>query len=595
MEFDFSGYATKNDLRCSDGRIIRRDAFKENDGMKVPLVWQHMYDEPANILGHAYLENREDGVYAYAKLNQTAQAVNAKELIQHGDITALSIYANKLIQKGDEVLHGVIREVSLVLTGANPEAFIDNVVMAHGDGSIDVSANEAIIYTGLDFQLSDESSVEHADEEKEEPQVAETYEEIWDSMTDEQKDLVAAMLEQAILNVGDEEEEEEAPVEHSEELPTVEETEEETEEIQHKDEGENIEMKKNIFENDVPPVVEQSLSHSDIRQIFDTANRTGSLKEAFLAHAATYGIEDVDKLFPEAKLVDGMPALISRDMEWVDEVMKGIKHSPFARIKSTAIDITEEEARAKGYSVKGEIKYEEVIKALKRTTTPTTVYKKQKLDRDDILDITDLDVVAWIKREMRMMLEEELARAYLIGDGRDVVSDDKIDETSIRPIYTDNVLYSHRVEIDNDDILDAIDDIIRARKHYKGSGRPVLFTTEDFLTEMLLAKDELNRYIYTNEVDLATKLRVSKIVEVPVMTGVERNDGNKDLDLVGIIVNLKDYVVGADRGGQLAMFDDFDIDYNQYKYLIETRCSGALVIPKSALVLEMEQGGDLNP
>ena len=595
MEFDFSGYATKNDLRCSDGRIIRRDAFKENDGMKVPLVWQHMYDEPANILGHAYLENREDGVYAYAKLNQTAQAVNAKELIQHGDITALSIYANKLIQKGDEVLHGVIREVSLVLTGANPEAFIDNVVMAHGDGSIDVSANEAIIYTGLDFQLSDESSVEHADEEKEEPQVAETYEEIWDSMTDEQKDLVAAMLEQAILNVGDEEEEEEAPVEHSEELPTVEETEEETEEIQHKDEGENIEMKKNIFENDVPPVVEQSLSHSDIRQIFDTANRTGSLKEAFLAHAATYGIEDVDKLFPEAKLVDGMPALISRDMEWVDEVMKGIKHSPFARIKSTAIDITEEEDRAKGYSVKGANKYEEVIKALKPTTTPTTVYKKQKLDRDDILDITDLDVVAWIKREMRMMLEEELARAYLIGDGRDVVSDDKIDETSIRPIYTDNVLYSHRVEIDNDDILDAIDDIIRARKHYKGSGRPVLFTTEDFLTEMLLAKDELNRYIYTNEVDLATKLRVSKIVEVPVMTGVERNDGNKDLDLVGIIVNLKDYVVGADRGGQLAMFDDFDIDYNQYKYLIETRCSGALVIPKSALVLEMEQGGDLNP
>lgn len=595
MEFDFSGYATKNDLRCSDGRIIRRDAFKENDGMKVPLVWQHMYDEPANILGHAYLENREDGVYAYAKLNQTAQAVNAKELIQHGDITALSIYANKLIQKGDEVLHGVIREVSLVLTGANPEAFIDNVVMAHGDGSIDVSANEAIIYTGLDFQLSDESSVEHADEEKEEPQVAETYEEIWDSMTDEQKDLVAAMLEQAILNVGDEEEEEEAPVEHSEELPTVEETEEETEEIQHKDEGENIEMKKNIFENDVPPVVEQSLSHSDVRQIFDTANRTGSLKEAFLAHAATYGIEDVDKLFPEAKLVDGMPALISRDMEWVDEVMKGIKHSPFARIKSTAIDITEEEARAKGYSVKGEIKYEEVIKALKRTTTPTTVYKKQKLDRDDILDITDLDVVAWIKREMRMMLEEELARAYLIGDGRDVVSDDKIDETSVRPIYTDNVLYSHKVEIDNDNILDAIDDIIRARKHYKGSGRPVLFTTEDFLTEMLLAKDELNRYIYTNEVDLATKLRVSKIVEVPVMTGVERNDGNKDLDLVGIIVNLKDYVVGADRGGQLAMFDDFDIDYNQYKYLIETRCSGALVIPKSALVLEMEQGGDLNP
>lgn len=595
MEFDFSGYATKNDLRCSDGRIIRRDAFKENDGMKVPLVWQHMYDEPANILGHAHLENREDGVYAYAKLNQTAQAINAKELIQHGDITALSIYANKLIQKGDEVLHGVIREVSLVLTGANPEAFIDNVVMAHGDGSIDVSANEAIIYTGLDFQLSDESSVEHADEEKEEPQVAETYEEIWDSMTDEQKDLVAAMLEQAILNVGDEEEEEEAPVEHSEELPTVEETEEETEEIQHKDEGENIEMKKNIFENDVPPVVEQSLSHSDVRQIFDTANRTGSLKEAFLAHAATYGIEDVDKLFPEAKLVDGMPALISRDMEWVDEVMKGIKHSPFARIKSTAIDITEEEARAKGYSVKGEIKYEEVIKALKRTTTPTTVYKKQKLDRDDILDITDLDVVAWIKREMRMMLEEELARAYLIGDGRDVVSDDKIDEASIRPIYTDNVLYSHKVEIDNDDILDAIDDIIRARKHYKGSGRPVLFTTEDFLTEMLLAKDELNRYIYTNEVDLATKLRVSKIVEVPVMTGVERNDGNKDLDLVGIIVNLKDYVVGADRGGQLAMFDDFDIDYNQYKYLIETRCSGALVIPKSALVLEMEKGGDLNP
>lgn len=591
MEFDFSGYATKNDLRCSDGRIIRRDAFKENDGKKVPLVWQHMYDEPANILGHAYLENRDDGVYTYAKLNNTAQALNARELIQHGDITALSIYANKLIQKGDEVLHGVIREVSLVLTGANPEAFIDNVVMAHGDGTIDVSSDEVIIYTGLDFQLTDDSPIEHAEEKKEEPQVAETYEEIWESMTDEQKDLVAAMLEQALLNADDEEEEEEAPVEHSEDNPAV----VETEEIQHNNEGENIEMKKNIFENEAPVVEEQSLSHSDIKQIFDTASRTGSLKEAFLTHAATYGIEDVDKLFPETKLVDGMPALISRDMEWVDEVMKTIKHSPFARIKSTALDITEEDARAKGYATKGGIKYDEVIKALKRTTTPTTVYKKQKLDRDDILDITDLNVVAWIKKEMRMMLEEELARAYLIGDGRDVISDDKIDEGSIRPIYTDNVLYSHKVTVDNNDIIEAIDDIIRARKHYKGSGRPVLFTTEGFLTEMLLAKDELNRYIYTNEVDLATKLRVSKIVEVPVMTAVTRNDGQNDLDLVGIIVNLKDYVVGADRGGPLAMFDDFDIDYNQYKYLIETRCSGALVVPKSALVLEMVAGGDLNP
>lgn len=591
MEFDFSGYATKNDLRCSDGRIIRRDAFKENDGKKVPLVWQHMYDEPANILGHAYLENRDDGVYTYAKLNNTAQALNARELIQHGDITALSIYANKLIQKGDEVLHGVIREVSLVLTGANPEAFIDNVVMAHGDGTIDVSSDEVIIYTGLDFQLSDYSPIEHAEEKKEEPQVAETYEEIWESMTDEQKDLVAAMLEQALLNADDEEEEEEAPVEHSEEIPAV----VETEEIQHNNEGENIAMKKNIFENEAPVVEEQSLSHSDIKQIFDTASRTGSLKEAFLTHAATYGIEDVDKLFPETKLVDGMPALISRDMEWVDEVMKTIKHSPFARIKSTALDITEEDARAKGYATKGGPKYDEVIKALKRTTTPTTVYKKQKLDRDDILDITDLDVVAWIKKEMRMMLEEELARAYLIGDGRDVISDDKIDEGSIRPIYTDNVLYSHKVTVDNNDIIEAIDDIIRARKHYKGSGRPVLFTTEGFLTEMLLAKDELNRYIYTNEVDLATKLRVSKIVEVPVMTAITRNDGANDLDLVGIIVNLKDYVVGADRGGPLSMFDDFDIDYNQYKYLIETRCSGALVVPKSALVLEMVAGGDLNP
>lgn len=585
MEFDFSGYVTKNNLRCTDGRIIRRDAFKDNDGQLVPLVWQHMHNDPANILGHAKLENREDGVYAYGKLNDSEAGKNAKLLIQHKDITALSIYANQLVQKGDDVIHGAIREVSLVLAGANPEAFIDNVVVMHSDGSSDVTEDEAVIYTGLDFDLN-ELAHEDKEVEKESEESEETLGDVWKTLSEKQQNLVYAMIAQALADQKNEEVEEDNKEEarHSD-------TNDEDEDIEHSDEEGEDDMKKNVFnqtqEEETP---KNTLSHSDVKAILADAVRNGSVRDAFLQHVTTYGIENVGNLFPEAKLVDGMPGLITRDMEWVKDVMSSVKHSPFSRIKSTTMDITAAEARARGY-VKGKEKAEEVVKALKRVTTPTTVYKKQKMDRDDVLDITDFDVIAWIKQEMRMLLEEEIARAILISDGRSLLisPDDKISEENVRPIYGDDSMYAHPVTVANTSVLDSIDDIIRARKFYKGSGLPTLYVNGDFLTDMLLVKDKNDRYIYQNERDLATKLRVAKIVEVPVMDNILRED-NKDssieYELLGIIVNLKDYVVGADKGGQVNMFDDFDIDYNQQKYLIETRFSGALVQPKSALVLE---------
>lgn len=606
MKFDFSGYATKNNLKCTDGRTILKDAFKDNHGQTVPLVWQHMHNHPSNILGHAKLENRQDGVYAYCVLNDTESANTVKELIAHGDISALSIYANKLVQKNKDVIHGVIKEVSLVLSGANPEAYIDNITMMHSDGSVNVSDDEAVIYTGLDFEFL-EPTIEHKDDEKKEADMPkeETVGEVFETLTEKQKNVVYALIAQALedADAGDDDDDYDDELEQSDydedgyEADDDDEYYNDEDYIEHFDGGDY--MKRNVFDQNQEDVYEETLSHAQFSAIVNDAQKFGSFKESFLAHAQTYGIENIDRLFPEAKLLPGQPGLITRDMEWVGQVMSAIKPSPFSRIKSTAMDITADEARALGY-VKGKKKKEEVVKALKRVTLPTTIYKKQKLDRDDVIDIVDLDIVAWLKKEMRTLLNEELARAFLIGDGRNVASDDKINEENIRPIYTDDDLYAHKVEVSNLGIAEAIDDIIRARKFYKGSGAPVLYTSNGFLTDMLLLKDLNQRYIYNNETDLATKLRVSKIVEVPVIEGITREDAenNKTLELLGIIVNLRDYVVGADQGGQVSMFDDFDIDYNQQKYLIETRCSGALVQPKSALVIERvknEDDGSTNP
>ena len=557
MKFDFSGYATKNDLKCTDGRTIRQDAFKHNDGQTVPLVWQHMHNEPNNILGYAVLENRKDGVYAYGKFNDTDAGINAKKLVQHGDITALSIYANQLKQQGNSVIHGAIREVSLVLTGANPGAYIDNLSFSHSDGSVEESETDAIIYTGLNFSQEKEEEIEHVDKNK-------TVKEVFDSLTEEQKNVVYFMLGSAL--------EEDAA--------------DEDEDVEHSDDG-GTKMKKNVFDSK-DETTENVLSHADLQTIFaDTKNYNGSLKASFMAHAGTYGIDDIDFLFPDAQTLAKTPDFISREMGWVSGVLAKTHKSPFSRIKSIHADITEAEARALGY-IKGNLKKEEVFKLLKRVTTPTTIYKKQKLDRDDMIDITDLDVVAWMKMEMRMMLDEELARVILVGDGRDALSADKINEENIRPILKDDNLYAHHVALANDIATkDLIDELVKARKEYKGSGNPVFYTTTDQLTDMLLLKDTLGRRLYSTKAELASAIMVSEIVEVPVLDGVTRTAADeKVMSLVGIIVNLQDYNIGADKGGAVSMFDDFDIDYNQYKYLMETRCSGALIKPKSALVIE---------
>jgi hypothetical protein len=568
-KYDFSGYATKNGLKCSDGRTILKDAFKHQDAQVVPLVWQHLHNEPSNVLGHAILENRSDGVYTYGKFNDTEAGKNAKELVVHGDIKFLSIYANELKQKGKDVLHGMIREVSLVLAGANPGALIDNVNIVHGDGTSTEVDDEAVIYTGLELthggefkpdekDNSDKNALEH-DKDK-------TVQDVFNTLNEEQKNVVYALIAHAIA-------EGEEYVEHS----------------NFSNKGGST-VKKNVFDKEDKQEDKKTLSHSQIQAIFADAQKCGSFKEAFLAHVATYGIENIDYLFPDAKTVTPSPELIKRDTEWVAGVISGTKHTPFSRIKSLAADLTADAARAKGY-VKGSLKKEEVISLLKRITTPTTVYKKQKLDRDDIIDITDLDVVAWLKAEMRLMLDEELARAILVGDGRDAEDDDKINETNIRPIYTDDDLYAHHVILESDlDAEEIIDAILLARKNYKGSGSPALYTDTDTLMDMLLVKDTLGHRIYKTTTELAAALSVSKIIEVPVMEDLTRtitiDEEETTVALKGIIVNLSDYVMGADKGGAISMFDDFDIDYNQYKYLIETRCSGALIRPKSALVIE---------
>lgn len=579
-KYDFSGYATKVGLKCSDGRTILQNAFQHDDGQTVPLVWQHLHNEPGNILGHAVLENRKDGVYAYCSLNNSANAQDAKEAIAHGDIKALSIYANSLIEKGKDVVHGAIREVSLVIAGANPEAYIDNLAFQHADGSVVADEAEAIICAYDDIEHSavepdedpkkDDASLAHADAKKGEDD--RTLADVFETLNEEQKMVVYAMLAHALEDSADD-----------------------GGEAKHSNLKGDNEMKKNIFDQTSEQEDNKNvLSHDALKNILADAQRCGSLKEAFLAHA-DYGIENIDYLFPDAKTVTPTPAYIKRDTDWVKDVFGAAHHSPFARIKSVAADITADEARAKGYQ-KGKRKMEEVITLLKRVTSPTTVYKKQKLDRDDIVDITDIDVVAWLKLEMRMMLEEEIARAILVSDGRSSASDDKINESNIRPIYSDDDLYSVKVLFDADMTTSKqIDSMILARKDYKGSGNPVFFSTPDAVGNMLLLKDSTGRRLYNTINDLAAALRVNKIVEVPVLENVVRtitpSDGTNPgvgAELVGIEVNMKDYYVGADKGGAVNMFDDFDIDYNQYKYMIETRCSGALVLPYSALVFEKE-------
>ncbi len=561
LKCDFSGYATKNDLKCTDGRVIQKDAFKHNDGQRVPLVWQHLHSEPDNILGHAILENREDGVYAYGVFNDSKAGVTAKELVKHGDITNLSIYANSLKQNGTSVLHGVIREVSLVLSGANPGAIIDNLNFAHADGSITEADDEAIIHTGLDFELEaedkaeEEKKIEHAEDTK-------SVEEVLNSLTEEQKTLVYYFVGKAL-------DETSGAAEHS----------------NLDEEGDNI-MKSNVFDKKEATADQKTLTHSQILTIMSDAAACGSLKEAFLAHAVTYGIENIDLLFPDAQSITNAPDFVKRRTEWVDAILSGSKHTPFSRIKSLSADLTLDTARAKGY-VKGTLKKEEFFALSKRVTGPTTIYKKQKLDRDDIIDITDLDVVAWLKAEMRVMLDEEIARAVLIGDGREPDDDDKISETCIRPIAKDDDFYAHRLQVvANTGAATLIEEIIRARKNYKGSGTPAFYTTEDIITDMLLVKDKMGRRLYNTEADVCAAIRVTRLVPVEVMEGYTSDTGN----LIGIMVNINDYVIGADKGGQVSMFDDFDIDYNQFKYLIEGRCSGCLVKPKSAVVIWRASG-----
>lgn len=561
---DFSGWATRNDLKCADGRIIRKDAFKCNNGQKVPLVWNHQHNDPLNVLGHALLENRDEGVYAYCSFNNSESGQAAREVVEHGDICALSIFANQLQQRGPDVLHGVIREVSLVMAGANPGAFIESVIK-HGEECDE----EGIIYTGEPITLAHaaEAAKEDNNVQTEKKEDNRTVADVFDTLTEDQKTVVYAIIGQVLEN-------------NKAGADTKNDSEEEDPKMQH-----------NLFDPETQDTT-KTLSHDAVQTIIGDAKRCGSMKASVLEHSAEYGIDQIDYLFPEAKSLNTPPEFIKRDTGWVGKVMGKVHHTPFSRIKSVFANITEDEARAKGY-FKGNLKKEEVFSLLKRTTSATTVYKKQKMDRDDKIEITDFDVIAWLKSEMRMMLDEELARAYLIGDGRLASSDDKINESNIRPIYKDDDLYTikRKVPVAKGADEDAkarsfIKQVIRARKDYKGSGNPDLYTTEDMLTSMLLLTDTTGRDLYTDESQLAKKLRVNEIITVPVMEGIKGVNGG---DLMGIVCNLRDYNVGADKGGAINMFEDFDIDYNQEKFLIETRCSGALTKPYSAIALELDE------
>ena len=569
MDYDFCGWATRNNLKCSDGRTIQKDAFKDNDGQKVPLVWNHQHNEAFDVLGHAKLENRDEGVYAYCKFNDTESGKTAKLLVQHGDVDRLSIYANKLKQIGSNVTHGDIREVSLVLAAANPGAYIEDVI-THGETSED----EAVIYTGENIELyHSEEGESKPSEKKEEKKMTEneqkntnnekTIQDVFDEMTEEQKNVVYALIGMALEENGADDEK-----------------------INHSEEGDGEYMKSNVFDND--NTQENILSHADMEEIIGDAKRYGSLKESFLAHAADYGIDQIDMLFPEYKSVNGeVPQFIKRTPDgWVDTVMNGVHHTPFSRIKMVFADLREDEARAKGY-MKGNLKKEEVFGLLKRTIEPTTIYKKQKLDRDDAIDITDFDVVAWLKSEMRIMLDEEIARAILFGDGRSALSEDKISEKNIIPIISDADLYTIKKKVvpgDKETLGHAIiTAAVKAQDDYEGSGNTTFYTAASTITDMLLLEDTDGRRMYKDMNELALAMNVNRIVKVPasiIPSGV-----------YGVIVDLSDYNVGADKGGAINMFDDFDIDYNQMKYLIETRCSGALVKPYSAIVLKNNAEG----
>ncbi len=610
---DFSGYATKAGLKCSDGRTITAEAFKHMDGQRVPLVWQHGHDKPENVLGHGILEARTDGMYVHGFFNETSAGANAKLLVQHEDIKSLSIYANQLVEKSKSVLHGVIREVSLVLSGANPGALIDQVRIAHGDGpdDIEVLEDQAVIYTGLELQHSDTAVLEDEDidteiealeaeldavssEEDEGDEVIEhkheddeTLQDIYNGLNEKQKDVVNYMIGAAIEAAAEVELKQSATSTDSTDSSTGSSIDTNEGDLAHQ-EG-NDTMSRNVFEqNDSSnKVIRHSMTATDVKSVVENAQKLGSLKAAVEEYAIQHSITDLDVMFPDAKFVSNSPELITRRTEWVADFMSQVRKSPFSRIKSLAADLTAEEARAKGY-VKGNLKKEEIIKLLKRVTTPTTVYKKQKLDRDDIVDITDMDVVAWLKWEMRYMLEEEIARAILIGDGREPDDDDKIDEDSMRPIAWDHDMYTHTVTVPSNTSANGTNEaIIRSRRYFKGTGTPTMYTTDDVLTDLLLEKDRMGRRVYATVEELAAALRVRTIVVAEVMEDTA--------DLLAVLVNPADYTVGADRGGAVSMFDDFDIDYNQYKYLIETRASGALTKPKSAIVIKRTSGTVVTP
>lgn len=601
MKADFSGYATKAGLRCSDGRTIMPGAFKHQDKMKVPLVWQHGHGDVENVLGHAILENRDDGVYTYGFFNKSPKAEHARGLIEHEDITMLSIWANELIEKAGRVLHGAIREVSLVLSGANPGALIENVTIRHDDGDDITLDDEFIIFTGLElehgniqFDVKEDEVVDKEDEVVDTPNEKETalvhaddvddesIEDIYNAMTDKQKTVVHVMLGEVLKS--DEEIDEETKEEETAEKADGKKAQHDNTDTDRK----GSTMSHNVFENSGATTDAKVLSHADIQSIVADATKGGSLAEAVKDYALAHGIENIDVLFPEAQTLDKMPEFFKRRTEWVSTLIGATRKSPFTRIKTISADLTLEDARAKGY-VKGELKREEFFGVTKRVTVPTTVYKKQKLDRDDMVDITDFDVVTWLKAEMRVMLDEEIGRAVLIGDGRDVSHEDKINEGNIRPIAKDHELYTTVVNVNIDDagssIQEVIDQIIMNRGQFRGTGMPTFFTTETYISRFLLLKDTVGRRIYKNLDELASELRVTAIVPVEVM--------EEDPEIVGVIVNPVDYVLGADKGGNVSMFDDFDIDYNQYKYLIETRLSGALVKLKSAMVIKKVAGTDV--